>query len=65
MGKISLRAARVNAGYTLEEVSKKTGISKYTLGNYEKGTSQPRWDKFLSLCELYEQSVNDVYVPKE
>ena len=36
---ITLAAARVNAGFTQEEVAKKMGISKQTIINWEKGVS--------------------------
>lgn len=65
MGKISLRAARVSAGLTLEEVSRITDISKFTLAKYEKGTSSPRWNTFLMLCDLYKQSINDIFIPSK
>lgn len=65
MGKISIRAARVSANLTLKEVSKHTGISEYTLAKYEKGDSQPRWDTFMTLCNLYNQSINDVFIPSK
>lgn len=64
MSKIGLRAARVNAGYTLSEVSEAVGISKYTLAQYEKGFTVPRWDVFQKLCELYKFSVNDIVLPE-
>ena len=63
MSKISLKAARVNAGMTLKEVSKRTNISMYTLAKYEKGEVSPRWDTFLLLCSLYNQSCADIFVP--
>ena len=63
MSKMSLKAARVNAGMTLEDVSKRTHISKYTLSKYEQGISSPRWDTFLLLCSLYKQSCADIFVP--
>ena len=38
---ITLAAARVNAGFTQEEVAKKMGISKQTIINWEKGKNMP------------------------
>ena len=38
---ISLAAARVNAGMTQEEVSNLMHVSKNTVVNWEKGTSEP------------------------
>lgn len=51
---ITLKAARVNAGYTLEQVAQKTSYDRKTLSNWEKGINVPRADKLLRLCALYE-----------
>lgn len=41
MEKLTLKAARVNAGLTQDEAAKKIGVSLTTLVNYEKATSFP------------------------
>lgn len=41
MEKLTLKAARVNAGLTQAEAAKKIGVSLTTLVNYEKATSFP------------------------
>lgn len=41
MEKLTLKAARVNAGLTQVEAAKKIGISDATLLNYEKGRAFP------------------------
>ena len=52
--KISLKASRVNAGYTLREVAKILHRDKNTIMNWEnKKTPIPR-DDFDALCKLYE-----------
>lgn len=53
MLKISLEAARVNAGLTQKEAAQKLNISNSTLGKWEKGISFPTADKIQNLCELY------------
>lgn len=50
---ITLRAARVNAGLTLDQVSQKTGYDRKTLANWENGINVPRADKLFRLCALY------------
>lgn len=65
MSKISLRAARTNAGYTLKEVSEKIGLCVNTLSEYENGKSMPRWDTFVSLCRLYQMPTDDIFIPCE
>ena len=51
--KISLAAARVNAGLTLEQACKLLRVSKNTLIKWEKGISCPTWDKVQLISEIY------------
>jgi len=52
--RISLAAARVNAGMTQNDVAKILHINKQTLVNWEKGTTQPKIDQAEKLSNLYE-----------
>lgn len=56
--KISLKAARINAGLTQTEASKALNISPDTLRNYETGRTVPDWDKVNQMEELYGISIN-------
>ena len=60
MLQISLAAARVNAGLTQDEVSKKMRISKQTLVRWEKGLSQPKVSQARQLGELYNIPLNNL-----
>ena len=51
--KISLRAARVNAGYTQKEAADKLLIGTSTLQGYESGKRQPRMDLLGRMEMLY------------
>lgn len=53
MPKMTLKAARVNAGYTQKEAAKRLSVSNKTLGNWEKGVSSPNAVKAAKICELY------------
>ena len=53
MVKISLRAARVNAGFSQKEAADRLGVSNKTLGNWEKGITFPPADKIVAICDLY------------
>lgn len=61
--KISLKAARVDAGFTQAEVAKKLKIGKVTLGNWETGISVPSYPSLLVLCDLYGFDVEDIRIP--
>lgn len=53
MFKITLAAARVNAGLDQKEAAAQLNISNTTLGKWEKGESFPTADKIPEICELY------------
>lgn len=53
MPKMTLKAARVNAGYTQKEAAKLLGVSNKTLNQWESGKVLPRADKIDSICALY------------
>ena len=52
--KITLAAARVNAGYNQEEAAKELNISKATIQNYESGDTVPSWDMVKKIEALYQ-----------
>ena len=51
--KISIKAARVNAGLSQDEASEKLNINRKTLINYEQGKHIPQWNTVLKMVELY------------
>lgn len=51
--KITIKAARVNAGLTLREAAKALGISDCTLSSYENGKTAPKWKMLERMAELY------------
>lgn len=53
MPKISIKAARVNAGLTQEEAAKQLGINPNTLSRYESGRNVPRVDMIGKMSKLY------------
>lgn len=60
MNKISLAAARVNAGLTQKEAAKKLNVSNKTLWQWEKGLAIPKADKIDAICELYSVSYDHI-----
>ena len=53
MPKITLKAARVNAGLSQEEAAKKIGVATSTLRNWEAGKTFPNQPKIEKMCEVY------------
>lgn len=63
MFKITLTAARVNAGYSLDEVAKLLRKSKSTVISWEKGKNSIRASDFKELCELYKIPMDFILLP--
>ena len=53
MTRITLRAARVNAGYSQEDAANLLNVSPYTLSNWERGVSMPKANQIDAICNLY------------
>lgn len=53
MRKITLSAARVNAGYSQKKAAEMLEISNKTLCNWENGKSFPDQPMIEKLCNLY------------
>lgn len=53
MPKISIKAARVNAGLTQKAAAKRLGISQDTLAKYEKESGKMSLEMFNKISDLY------------
>lgn len=60
MVKISIKAARVNKGYSQKYAAERIGVSNKTLGNWENGITFPPVDKIPVICELYGVSYDNL-----
>ena len=64
MAKMTLKAARVNAGLTQKEAAEKFGVSNKTVCNWEKGAFFPNASKISAICEAYGVSYDDlIFLP--
>lgn len=61
--KISLKAARVNANLSQENVAKKMKKSKVTINNWENGKTQIDYGNLTELCRLYSVTMDDIILP--
>lgn len=55
--KLTIKAARVNINLTQEELAKRVGVSKDTIGKWERGLSFPNVKKI----PLLEKALNTKY----
>lgn len=58
--KMTLKAARINKGFTQEYVANKIEVTKKTLGSWESGKTMPKADQIIALCNLYEVSYDNI-----
>ena len=61
--KISLAAARVNAGMTQEEVAEQIKCSKNHIIDLEKGRSKIKPTELVFLSHLYNIPVDNIFLP--
>jgi len=64
MAKITLEAARVNAGYTQETLADRMGVSRATVIDWESGKREMRTAYFYMFCRLTGFSEDDILLPK-
>ena len=61
--KISLKAARVNANLTQEEVAKHLRKNKQRIVNWEHGITGFDVGNFTALCQLYKIDIDCIFLP--
>lgn len=62
--RISLKAARVNAGFSQQEAAKMLGVSKATLQNYETGCTVPDILMSRKIEEVYHFPADYIFFGK-
>lgn len=63
MPRISLEAARVNAGLTQKELAEMLGVSNVTIVNWEKGNSEPSVSQLRTISELSGIPMDFIFIP--
>lgn len=62
---ISIKAARVNAGFTQIEVAERVNKTKNTIASYESYTTVPDIKTAQAMAEMFGMSVDDIIWDKE
>lgn len=60
MDKITLKAARVNAGFTISEVSEILHRAPSTISQWESEESTPSITDALKMADLYERPIDGI-----
>ena len=61
--KITLEAARVNAGLTQKRAAELLNIDRNTLRSWEKGKTSPTWKKLNDIEILYKINKDYIFLP--
>ena len=64
MPKISLKAARVNAGLTQDQAARAIGKTKQTIVNWENGMTDIRYTDLKALSDLYQMPIEYLRIPE-
>ena len=63
---ITMKAARINAGYTQKEADKLLKVSKDTVSNWERGKSYPDVTNLRDIERVYRVKYDDlIFLPKD
>jgi len=65
MFRVTLRAARINGGYSIKEVAAKVGKNPDTISRYEHDSSSIPLDLLVSLLDLYVFPTDNIFFGKE
>lgn len=63
--KISLKAARVNAGMTQKDVARELRVSNKTVLNWETGVAKPALATIKSLSDIYKIPMENIFLPSD
>lgn len=63
MPKISLRAARVNAGLSQEEMAKRLGVTREAVASWETGRVKIKDIHLYAICHVTGFAPEDLFLP--
>ena len=63
--KISMKAARVNAGYTQADMAQKLEVTRVTYIKWENGKVQIRTPQFRMFCDIVGIGPDGIFLPKK
>lgn len=60
-GELDIKSARLKAGMTQKELGKILGVTKQTIINYEKGTTEPNWERLEEIAKALKIDVDELF----
>lgn len=61
--KISLKALRINAGKSQDDVASEVKVTKKTIQNWEQYKTYPNAAQLVKLCSVYGCTLDDIFLP--
>lgn len=58
--KLSLKAARVNAGFTQNDVAKRLRVTKETIRKWERNVTSAKIGGLIEMCKIYGCGIDDI-----
>ena len=63
---ITIKAARINAGYSQKEAAARLRVHPVTLSKWERGISMPKANQIDDICNLYGKTYDMlIFLPSE
>ena len=63
--KITMKAARANAGLTHQEMAEKMGVSRRMIIDWESGKRPIRTSNFIAFCKIAGFETQEIFLPEE
>ena len=60
-GELDIKSARLKAGMTQKDLGKILGVTKQTIINYEKGTTEPSWERLEDIAKALKIDVDELF----
>ena len=60
---VSLKAMRINSKLTQNDVAERVNVTVKTVQNWENNISTPDAIQFAKLCNIYQCSRDDIFLP--
>lgn len=61
MNRMTIKAARVNAGYTQEELANKLGVHRLTISSWESEPSTMKIKDAEALCKVLNITIDQIF----
>lgn len=61
---LSIKAARVNANLTQQELAEAVGVTTQTINSWENGRREPKVSQAKALCETLGVRMDDIFFPR-